>query len=744
MNSLQNNELYEFAGFCLDANKRSLTRGDAVVQLTPKEFDVLLMLVRNRSRAVAKDELLGAVWKNTFVEEATLTRNISWLRQKLCKHAADTKFIETVPKCGYRFLPEVARAAADSNESIENAVAEFALAANEQTPRFADDETKSKRRAAPRVQTAPQPIRFAARKKNSAFLILWFAPSLLLLVVIALGFTIYRGSLTTPRAASKLPIKTTPFSGLPGRENYPAFSPDNKQIVFAWDGGVENGKLNIYIKFVGAGEAVRLTRGETDDINPIFAGDGESIFFLRVFPDHNEIVQIPALGGAERIVDERASYASVSIAPGNENLALAQLDPAAGATGIYILNLRTNQKTRLTTPEALAVDHTPRFSPDGKWIAFVRYFSSSKREIFVVPATGGAARQITFDDARIHGLAWNANSQDLFFTSFRAIDQLNLWRVSTIAKSAPESIPLAVKNVAHIAVSPNGRTLAAVEESDDENIWEYDIEARRSQPLVRSSRADHSPLFSPDNTKIAFASERTGNYEIWLADHDGKNQRQLTFSNGSAGSPRFSPDGKTIVYDVQIAGGSDVYTIPVNGGAPLRLTENQGNNLLPDWSRDGNTIFFISDRAGDNTQIWRMPATGGAAAQITKHGAFELRAAFDGERIFYSTAPNKIGLWSVAVDGANENPVPELAEVGAWRSWSIAPNGIYYTAFAAEAPLKIIFYDFAERKPRDVVKVNKLPLLYYSNLSVSSDNKKILYAQQDRPNSNITLADLSE
>ena len=217
----------------------------------------------------------------------------------------------------------------------------------------------------------------------------------------------------------------------------------------------------------------------------------------------------------------------------------------------------------------------------------------------------------------------------------------------------------------------------------------------------------------------------------------------MTDSASSAGSPRFSPDGKSIVFDAQNAGSSDIYVVSTKGGTPRRLTENAGNNSLPAWSVDGNWIFLLSDRSGDE-QIWKIPAIGGEAVQITKQGAFEMFAAPDGRRIIYSKGGGKSGLWSVETDGADEKPLPELINAGAWRSWFVGRNGVYYTEFSAQPPFRLKFFDFAARRIKEIAAVEKSPLLYYSNLSVSADGKKILYARQDQSASAIIFADLSK
>ncbi|HYP51170.1 MAG TPA: alpha/beta fold hydrolase, partial [Pyrinomonadaceae bacterium] len=96
-------KLYEFGRFKLDAEERLLFDGANSIQLPPKIFDTLLMLVENAGRSVEKDAMMRQIWSDSFVEENNLAQNISILRKTL----GDVGFIETVPKRGYRFAAQV-------------------------------------------------------------------------------------------------------------------------------------------------------------------------------------------------------------------------------------------------------------------------------------------------------------------------------------------------------------------------------------------------------------------------------------------------------------------------------------------------------------------------------------------------------------------------------------------------------------------------------------------------------------
>lgn len=106
---------YEFGPFRLDAVERSFRRGDESVPLTPKAFDLLLLLVQNKGHLLEKDEIMTRLWPETFVEEANLSNNISLLRKALNDDIGRHRYIETVPRRGYRFIAEVSRVQGDDD-----------------------------------------------------------------------------------------------------------------------------------------------------------------------------------------------------------------------------------------------------------------------------------------------------------------------------------------------------------------------------------------------------------------------------------------------------------------------------------------------------------------------------------------------------------------------------------------------------------------------------------------------------
>src|SRR5215467_1145460 len=101
------NHIYEFGPFRLDPVERILEQEGQMLSLTPKVFETLLVLIKDSGRLVTKDKLMESVWQDTFVDEGTLTRTISRLRRALGEEGNGNKYIETVPRLGYRFVGDV-------------------------------------------------------------------------------------------------------------------------------------------------------------------------------------------------------------------------------------------------------------------------------------------------------------------------------------------------------------------------------------------------------------------------------------------------------------------------------------------------------------------------------------------------------------------------------------------------------------------------------------------------------------
>jgi eukaryotic-like serine/threonine-protein kinase len=561
----------------------------------------------------------------------------------------------------------------------------------------------------------------------------------------------------TVRPGSHLQAPTltvVPVTSFAGYKDFGSLSPDGRRIAFSWNGGMggSSGKQerNIYTKTIGPDDPVRLTFAPEDDRLPAWSPDGRYIAFCRALtpepkPSRYAIYVIPASGGQERKVAE--GRMGVSWAPDGKTLALAGL-PAEG-DGIFLLSLDTGERSQLTSSQPY-FDNLPVFSPDGRWIAFTRDFGYSTQEIFVIPARGGTARQLTFDREPTYGAAWTADSREIVFASNRGVGGESLWRIA-VEGGAPSRFSATPEGGFYPSISRQVNRLVYTELFKDTNIYAYESPGFESpsapgrfegpKGLILSSRRDDSPSISPDGERIAFVSKRTGNEEIWVCDRNGRQLVQLTsFQEPETGTPRWSPDGRSIAFDSLAGGNPDIYVISADGGTPRRVTTGPSGNFMPSWSPDGKWIYFKSDRSGSD-QIWKIPEAGGAPSQVTRGGATEAFASPDGKEVYF-TKRDWGAIWTVPVHGGPEKPLPELQRFDKiFRSWGVANRGIYFISREEGPHQTIRFFSFATRGTTSLVTLNREPIWNYPDVALSSDGRQLLAACLDQEVNDLMLVE---
>jgi TolB-like protein/DNA-binding winged helix-turn-helix (wHTH) protein/Tfp pilus assembly protein PilF len=207
MSSLTSN-LYEFEEFRLDSQSRVLRRGGTNVPLTPKAFDVLLLLIQNTGRIVTKDELMKAVWPNSFVEESNLTQTIFMVRKAL-DETADRRYILTVQGQGYRFLVPVTEIA-NSGAAIEAAEIEATETEDHVPPSSAG--------GTPAFQLHSHPPRATGWRS-----LVIASAAVALVLIVASTLWIWRSRQTAVEQTSRTMLAVLPFenfTGDPGQEYF--------------------------------------------------------------------------------------------------------------------------------------------------------------------------------------------------------------------------------------------------------------------------------------------------------------------------------------------------------------------------------------------------------------------------------------------------------------------------------------------------------------------------------------------
>jgi Tol biopolymer transport system component len=544
-------------------------------------------------------------------------------------------------------------------------------------------------------------------------------------------------------------MKTTPFTSYRGQQWDASFSPDGNEIAFAWNEEKED-NWHVYVKLIGAEKPLRLTADTDIDRHPVWSPDGRYLAFLRHSKSEDGIFIVPALGGPARRVRSLSlgpywDLGSIDWSADGKYLVFCDSPAGQEGLGIFWLSLENpSDEHVLTPPSAGFLDVTPRFSPDGRTVAFARYVSTEHAgDVYLISLFGGEPKRLTFDKAAVRGSVWTSDGKYLVFSSDRLGDTHRLWKIPA---SGDEAEPLAAgqQSAAAPALSRDGRRLPYTRPLRDINIWRFEINgvvgsSRLPTELIASTEQDVDPHISPDKKRVVFSSDRTGTWEIWMCDSDGSKPQQVTSHSGPAmaGTPRWSPDGQQIAFDFDPEGHPDIYVVNPGAGRPRRLTAGTSNNVVPSWSNDGQWVYFASDQTG-TMQVWKMPVGGGRALQVTKKGGFAAFESPDGKAVYYAKGKDTSGLWEVPVDGGEERPVLEQPSAGYWGYWGLLKNGIYFFDPGTKA---IELFNFRTRQVTKVATPQKPPVQWAPGLAISPDGRWLLFAQSDQWNAVIMLVE---
>jgi len=715
-----------FDSFQVNLSTGQLLRSGVRVPLQDQPLQVLRLLLEAEGNVVRREQLRSALWpEDTFVDfEHGVNTAVKKLRQALEDSAERPKFVETLPKVGYRFIIPV-----------------------EWVP---DTNGKSTLPSAPILPpglTAAPPPEGSARVPRA---IGWpgrfasLAIGLLLLTAIS-------GYLLRPRPQIQVDKLTiVPFTTFPGFEIGPSFSPDGNQIVFAWFGYEKEFQFDLYIKQVGQERVVQLTHHPATFLGASWSPDGRSIAFMRqAEPDASGIYLISALGGAERKLANITPYGSwepiaVNWSPDGKWLAFPKGSSPAKRTdsspehfSIHLVNVESAEERVLPDPSQDCVNTwQPAFSADGNYLASVCVLTEGVAKIYVQTLDGKQAHAVAdaTSSEGFSGLAWAADSRSLLYSSDR-----HLWRVP-LAGGKPEKL-LFAQDVETVAIARAGNRLAYAQVRHPSSIWQLEL-ASGAKPvvpatkLISSSRGDAEARISPDGRYIAFQSWRSGNPEIWVCDRDTSNPLQLTFFGGpQIGAPSWSPDSRRIAFDLRASGNAELYIVNVDGGPPKRLSTGTPNASDPYWSADGRGIYFSTEPPD---AIWKVPVEGGAAVRLTGEGKgrFAPHEAMDGTRVFFSKVESGHGrAWSASVNGSDERPVTGIpADVG----WVPASNGTYFIN-GDPRHYALNHFDLIAQRVRKVADLPGLFTIWGANLS--PDGHTFLFSGIEHSEGDIVLVD---
>jgi DNA-binding winged helix-turn-helix (wHTH) protein len=294
---------YTFDRFRVDIVKRLLLRDGAVIPLTPKAFEILVLLLQRRDGVVEKDEILREIWHDTVVEENNLARNISTLRKVLDDTPGQNRFIVTIPGRGYQFVGDVEESGAPQPNAPT--APSHPVAAVDPLP---PADSAMRRPGLPGGSefdpAGPNRLRQSYGGQEGRALQMAFSsmPIRVLAVVLvvsifaAVGYAIRTSRRPPPAEPSSPTHQIWQLTFASGLQDEPSWSPDGRMVAFSSDRG---GNLDIWIQAIDGGNPVQVTTSPAHDWQPDWSTDGRSLVF-RSERGGGGLYVVPILGGAEQ------------------------------------------------------------------------------------------------------------------------------------------------------------------------------------------------------------------------------------------------------------------------------------------------------------------------------------------------------------------------------------------------------------------------------------------------------------
>jgi len=465
-----------------------------------------------------------------------------------------------------------------------------------------------------------------------------------------------------------------------GLTSQPDLSPDGKLLAYTSDRGGEN--LDIWVQELAGGSAIRLTQHPADDVEPAFSPDGGRIAF-HSSRDSDGLYVIPTLGGEERLVARNGHRPRFS--PDGRSIAYWVGDPsnAAPSGKIYVIPAGGGAPKQLVADFADA--RQPVWSPDGTNILFhgVR-LAQEPADWWVAPLDGRPPVPMRALSAlRVQGLTpyqgparWIGDQ--LLFAAHLG-DSINLWRATMRPgpwrlADVPERLTVGTSVEANPSATADGRMVFASIRSRS-RVWSLKGDPVQGtfgtefRPLVERETSSVKPALSDDGKTLVLLLQRTRGFDLLVKDLETGRERSLGWAPSDVCRPALTHDGSRVAYSVMEDTRRAIYVVALAQGAVEQVCENCGD--VTGWSADGGALLYLEGQPG---KVNLLRLAGREKIQLLRHPELALEQAHfspDNRWIVFcaQTGSNQKRIFVAAYRDGGAKPPGEWIPITDGQSW---------------------------------------------------------------------------
>ena len=638
-----------FGPFAFDRQSRLLWRDGTAVALPPRVLGVLEVLIDRPGQVVARQDLLDGVWKDAFVTDTSLAEAISFLRQSLGDDPQAPRYIQTVHRRGYRFLPPLTETAPGGLTPADPV-------------RGLTPEGRFAGASGARALSATLPPSMAWE------LLPWTVATVCAALAMAAVWRL--AGVPPPEAPLIARFEVAPAEGTSFDPNGSslAVSPDGR--VLAWSACANaDGGCALYTRAVDRLEATRLA-GTDGGSAPFFSPDGRWVGF---FAD-GKLKKIAASGGSPSTLADASAPGGGSWAP-DGRIAFA----ATSAGGLLVISDQGGTVTTVTTPQADRgeVRHlAPAWVAGGSGLLFTiasSFAAEQPGQLAVLPngtttprilrsgvtraasvgpgylllSSGNDLQATAFDDRRF-ALVGSADSVLNTVSNGTGVAQAAVSPAGTLA-AIPSRPPgrsrwtdrigddsTRIATLTSLVVSPDStRAAGVVADSQGSDIWIADL-ASGVLTRVTHGGTHASPAWSADGQRIFFATRTTGTFAIGSRSVADRTAAVPVARPGAHLFPSsLASDGRMAVTMTVSGGRMAAAIVPAGGGVPQLLDDGPFDEAMPAFSPDGHRLAFESNESG-RTEIVVRNLDDGRQVAVSSSGGSHPRWSADGRAVYFA------------------------------------------------------------------------------------------------------------
>ena len=617
-----------FDAFELDATSGELRDSGILRKLQPQPFRVLLLLIEHAGQVVTREEIQRCLWRDsTFVDfEHGINFSINQIRGALGDNAEHPRYVETLPRRGYRFIGTVGQnpVPKQSGTSVRDR--------DERVPTQkrgwnSDAETVS----AKRWLFGLALVVFAAAIAGAAYLRFHR--------VSAVGGIKQRRLSANP---SSMPVDRA------------VISPDGKYLAYSDQSG-------IHLQLIGANETRTLEfppgfSPKQASLSPTaWFPSGTRLLFNTVLAGQRSMWVSSILGGAP--IKLRDDGAGQSVSPDGFLIAFTANSTMVGDREIWLMAPDGEDAHKLVTVDEHSGIGRVVWSPDGQRIAYQRFhWGADKFQVSVESCDlKGTQPGVLLSDPALIDFWWGPEGRLIYSRSEPKPNEKhsNLWEVRIDPRTAKRSgEPSRITNWADFSFqdltgTSDGRRLSALKRSVESDVYvgnlERNGEGLKSFRRLTLDEHDDWPFgWTPDSKAVIFSSNRNGPIGIFKQSLDQDIAEGFSTGVGYALLPTLSPDGLWILYAAtpKPEGSSlsvRLMRVPLSGGVPQEILETRGY-INHDCGRFPGTLCVFGERTESEIVLWAFDPVQGKGRELTRISvspseAYDLAVSPDGSRI---------------------------------------------------------------------------------------------------------------